>query len=234
VAMSEDGRRKLICSCCGATFRSSPGALTNPLLSVSSTPMASSPAKGAGITKPTIKEQEKKRKTVFRQILDTPFNVPWFEHLVRNSNVKALPRSPNKHRTCRRSLQVITLHFQAHASVLSPLSKHQSQENVPSEKPVPAAEPDFVTIGFNDTTQHLEAEIRKETDRHLRAVFVARGDTSSSQLYAHFPMMAAMLPNLRLVSFAKGAEASLCEALSMTRVGVIGLMVRKLCLCKRY
>jgi hypothetical protein len=117
------------------------------------------------------------------------------------------------------------LHFKAHVSVLSPLSKHPTQRNAPSEKTVPAAEPGFVTIGFNDTTQHLEAEIRKETDRHLRAVFVARGDTSSSQLYAHFPMMAAMLPNLRLVSFAKGAEASLCETLSMKRVGVVGLMV---------
>jgi hypothetical protein len=196
--------------------------------------MASSPAKGAGVTKPTIKEQEKKRKTVFRQILDTPFNVAWFEHLVCNSNVKALPRSPNKHRTRGCSLQVIAPHFQAHASVLSPLSKHQSQENVPSEKTVLAAKLGFVTIGFNDTTQHLEAEIRKETDRHLRAVFVSRGDTSSSQLYAHFPMMAAMLPSLRLVSFAKGAEGSLCEALSMTRVGVIGLMVRKFCLWERY
>jgi RNase P subunit Pop3 len=122
-------------------------------------------------------------------------------------------------------LQAIPLHLLAHASVLSPLSKHQTQKNTPSEKTVAAAEPGFVTIGFNDTTQHLEAEIRKETERHLRAVFVARGDTSLSQLYAHFPMMAAMLPNLRLVSFAKGAEASLCEALSMKRVGVVGLMV---------
>jgi hypothetical protein len=41
--------------------------------------MSASPAKGAAISKPTIKEQEKKRKTVFRQILDTPFNVAWFE-----------------------------------------------------------------------------------------------------------------------------------------------------------
>jgi len=40
-------------------------------------------------------------------------------------------------------------------------------------------------------------------------------------------MMAGMLPNLLLVSFAKGAEARLCEVLSKARIGVIGLMVPK-------
>lgn len=195
--------------------------------------MSASPAKGAGISKPTIKEQEKKRKTVFRQILETPFNVAWFELPFVNFNVKALSGSTNEYRTCRRSLQVIPLHFGAHASVLSPLSKNQSQESPPSKNTVHAPKLGSVTIGFNDTTQHLESEIRKETDRHLRVVFVARGDTSSSQLYAHFPMMAAMLPNLRLVSFAKGAEACLCEALSIKRVGVVGLMVRKSCFYKK-
>jgi hypothetical protein len=41
--------------------------------------MSASPAKGAAISTPTIKEQEKKQKTVFQQILDTPFHVAWFK-----------------------------------------------------------------------------------------------------------------------------------------------------------
>lgn len=37
--------------------------------------------------------------------------------------------------------------------------------------------------------------------------------------------MATMLPHLRLVSLAKGAEARLCEMLGLQRVGVLGIMV---------
>ena len=37
--------------------------------------------------------------------------------------------------------------------------------------------------------------------------------------------MSSMLPHLRLVSLAKGAEARLCETLQLQRVGVIGLFV---------
>ena len=117
--------------------------------------------------------------------------------------------------------------LQAQPSVLSPLSKTRSKESAASLQNASSGSTDFATIGFNETTEHLEAEIRNETKQHLRAVFVARGDTSSSQLYAHLPMMAAMLPNLRLVSFARGAEARLCQALSKARIGVIGLMVSR-------
>jgi len=117
--------------------------------------------------------------------------------------------------------------LRAQLSVVSPLSEARRKESATSEQNTSSGGIDFVTIGFNETTQHLEAEIRNETKQHLKAVFVARGDTFSSQLYAHFPMMAAVLPNLRLVSFAKGAEARLCEALSKARIGVIGLMVPK-------
>lgn len=59
----------------------------------------------------------------------------------------------------------------------------------------------------------------------MKVVFVARGDTSSTMLYSHFPIMASMLPDVRLVSLTKGAEARLCETLKLKRVGVIGLMV---------
>jgi hypothetical protein len=59
----------------------------------------------------------------------------------------------------------------------------------------------------------------------MRVVFVARGETSSTHLYTHFPLMSSMLPHLRLVSLAKGAEARLCETLQLQRVGVIGLFV---------
>lgn len=82
-----------------------------------------------------------------------------------------------------------------------------------------------LTIGFNPTTLHLESEIQNSATKRMRAVFVARGDTSSTMLYSHFPIMASMLPHVRLVSLTKGAEARLCETLKLKRVGVIGLMV---------
>lgn len=82
-----------------------------------------------------------------------------------------------------------------------------------------------MTIGFNPTTEHLESEIQKKANKRMRVVFVNRGNTSSTHLYAHFPLMASMLPHLRLVSFVKGAEERLCETLQLKRVGVLGLIV---------
>jgi ribonuclease P/MRP protein subunit POP3 len=81
-----------------------------------------------------------------------------------------------------------------------------------------------LTLGFNATTAHLESEIQEKAVQRMRVVFVARGDTSSAHLYAHFPLLSSMLSHVRLVSLAKGAEARLCETLQMRRVGVVGLL----------
>jgi hypothetical protein len=131
-------------------------------------------------------------------------------------------------------------------SLLSPLASHRPQQAgsnprkrkrrktaaSPVQHPLFANPPPLVssmTVGFNPTTEHLESEIQNTTTRRMRAVFVARGDTSSTMLYSHLPMMASMLPHMRLVSLTKGAEARLCETLRLKRVGVIGLLVR----CRR-
>jgi hypothetical protein len=83
----------------------------------------------------------------------------------------------------------------------------------------------YMTIGFNPTTEHLEAEIRNKHENRMKVVFVARGDTTSTHLYAHFPLMASILPHLILVSLGKGVESRLCNALELKKVGVLGLMV---------
>jgi hypothetical protein len=59
----------------------------------------------------------------------------------------------------------------------------------------------------------------------MKAVFVSRGDTQSPYLYAHFPIMVAMLSDVMLVSLSKGAESRLCQVLGLRRVGVVGVMV---------
>jgi RNase P subunit Pop3 len=129
-------------------------------------------------------------------------------------------------------------------SLLEPLASHRLQHNTNTPRkrkrrkmnpstdnhPLFLDPPPLVssmTIGFNPTTEHLESEINGSS-RRMRVVFVARGDTSSTHLYAHFPLMVSMLPNIRLVSLAKGAERRLCETLELKRVGVIGLMVTSL------
>jgi RNase P subunit Pop3 len=130
-------------------------------------------------------------------------------------------------------------------SLLAPLASHRTHQppnplrkrkrrkpNTPMEHhPLFVNPPPLIsdmTIGFNPTTEHLESEIQNAANKQMRAVFVARGDTSSTHLYAHFPLMASMLPHVRLVSMAKGAEQRLCEALQLKRVGVIGLLVLSL------
>jgi len=96
---------------------------------------------------------------------------------------------------------------------------------LPQQTPEPHPISNSVTLGFNQTVERLESEIRGKEITSMAAVFVARGDTTSTQLYAQFPLMAGMLPQLRLVSLAKGAEERLCQTLSLRRVGVIGILV---------
>src|SRR5271156_5861970 len=131
---------------------------------------------------------------------------------------------------------------EAYISLIAPLAAHGSHPPTESRKrkrsklkpssiglPRQAKEPtplsSSVTIGFNPTVEHLESEIRGKETTPMAAVFVARGDTTSTQLYAQFPLMAGMLPQLRLVSLAKGAEERLCQTLKLKRVGVIGILV---------
>ena len=202
--------------------------------------MTSSPVKQPPST---VKAQEKKRNAVFKQILESPFNITWYP-----STPFSLPALTSGNPSISEQAMTSSTSYagpfpqclQSNISILSPLSSHrpQSTPTNPRKRKRPNSEVQhplfvdppplvtFLTIGFNPTTQHLESEIRHEhTTTHMRVVFVARGDTNSSQLYAHFPMMASMLPNLRLVSLAKGAEVRLCEALGLQRVGVLGVMV---------
>jgi len=125
--------------------------------------------------------------------------------------------------------------------LLEPLKIHRPQSQNGSRKRKRASSSDgsqqplfidppplasYLTIGFNSTTEHLEQELKQDTSqKHMRVILVARGDTNFSHLYAHFPLMVSMLPHIRLVSFPKGAEALLCGALKLKRVGVIGIMV---------
>jgi len=161
-----------------------------------------------------LKSDEKKRRVVFRQLLDSPFNLIW----------KSVDQ-----KTSDDILDVL-------CSLLAPLAAHRPQktaENIRKRKKTssehslivdPPSSVSSMTLGFNATTEHLESEIRKTSTRTMRAVFIARGDTSSTHLYAHFPLMSSMLPNVRLVSLAKGAETRLRETLKLRRVGVIGVL----------
>jgi hypothetical protein len=201
--------------------------------------MAASPSKQAT----TIKSEEKKRRTVFRQLLETPFSLTWYLSLysLGTNERKYLDQNTNDdilNTLCRYSN--ILQNF--YVSLLAPLASYRPQHTINISRkrkrrksarsldqhplfvnPPPLVS--FITIGFNPTTQHLESEVQNTISRHMRAIFVARGDTSSNHLHAHFPLLASMLPNVRLVSLAKGAEARLCETLQLKRVTVIGILV---------
>ena len=122
-------------------------------------------------------------------------------------------------------------------SLLAPLASHRTthasrkrkrgnQDSSTSLFVDPPSLVSSMTVGFNPTTEHLESEIQNTSNARMKVVFVCRGDTTSTHLYAHFPLIASVLPHLRLVSLAKGAESRLSETLQLKRVGVIGLMVR--------
>jgi len=117
-----------------------------------------------------------------------------------------------------------------------------------SSKPVPPSLAELqthLTVGFNTTTRYLEALARcsapnKAADQNpgsasldlkpLAAVFVPRSDQAPI-LYSHLPLFvktaslaSPSLPATRLVMLPKGAEKRLAAALSISRVGLIGVL----------
>ncbi|MCJ1467098.1 hypothetical protein MMC07_005720 [Pseudocyphellaria aurata] len=125
-----------------------------------------------------------------------------------------------------------------------------------SKLPMQSAAPevlDFVTVGFNTTTHHLERLAQTCTGntatsagpvvthgdqvnsdrmihKHLIAIFVPRAEQPKI-LHSHLPVLIKtaslgspdLLP-IRLVPLASGAEAQLSKALGIPRVGIVGLM----------
>ncbi|MCJ1270671.1 RNase P and RNase MRP subunit [Lobaria immixta] len=90
---------------------------------------------------------------------------------------------------------------------------------------------EFMTVGFNTTTRHLEDLAQKCTGKKpLVAIFVPHAEQPKI-LHSHLPVLikaaslgSPSLPPIRLVPLASGAEARLIKALGIPRVGLIGLM----------
>lgn len=94
---------------------------------------------------------------------------------------------------------------------------------------------EYVTVGFNSTTRHLEtlAKGGYETQKlaKMAAVFVPLKDAKASMIRSHLPLLCktaskarGTLQETRLLSLPKGAEARLATALGIHRVGTIGVM----------
>ncbi|ODQ66844.1 hypothetical protein NADFUDRAFT_46196 [Nadsonia fulvescens var. elongata DSM 6958] len=197
----------------------------------------------------SIKGDEIKRRSVFKQILDTPFNqICWPEiDEVLGSNI----------------LELLI-------NMLEPLSQYKKLEE---EKIVPLPEePEivpFITLGFNLTNEALEKQaaavlrlnkkwtggkrdirIWKETtglqsaDNPLSVIFVARNDIKPALLVTHFPVLCSsasftnsnknnnqpideerskMAPRVKLICLNKGSMSKLSKASGIKNLGIIGL-----------
>ncbi len=178
----------------------------------------------------SMKEQEQKRRQVFKPVLDSPFiQVSW--PFIQQDDLKTI-------------LELLL-------SILEPLGKyHEVLKQGCFPKPEAPEILDFVTLGFNSSTSSLEKQARKnyqifkdpiiakskpitENDSNIRVLFVCKSDIQPALLTSHFPILCFTASRsqdkrqcskpVKLVQLPKGTMQKLSTATGQTNCGIISL-----------
>ncbi|KAG0034149.1 hypothetical protein BGZ81_006021 [Podila clonocystis] len=190
-----------------------------------------------------IRAEAKKSKVVFKNVLDTPFNVTWPE--VSNDN-NAIVLDV----LCELLKPIKSYHYTHSAEInnekksMKKEAKEKSKKTAQEEaKPKPAlastktpslaSKPTttetpailaHAVIGINSVTKELEKSIQNIKDHPPpSAIYVCKGDLSPAHLYSHIGTMVAMLPGTLLFPLTRGSEKMLAEALGMQAVGAVAI-----------
>ncbi|KAG0361252.1 hypothetical protein BG005_008803 [Podila minutissima] len=189
-----------------------------------------------------IRAEAKKSKVVFKNVLDTPFNVPWPE-VSNDSNAivldvlcELLKPIKNYHHTHSAEINKEKKSRKKEAKeknkktaqegakpnpVLATASTPPSSKSTTTETPLILA---HTVIGINSVTKELEKSIQNIKDHPPpSAIYVCKGDLSPSHLYSHIGIMVAMLPGTLLFPLTRGSEKKLAEALGMQAVGAVAI-----------
>ncbi|EGV63066.1 hypothetical protein CANTEDRAFT_114377 [Yamadazyma tenuis ATCC 10573] len=166
---------------------------------------------GKKVTKPTgnsLKEREKRKKQVFKPVLDNPFTQiqwPFIEPELGSHVVE--------------SLEVL----------LTPVGQYH--KNITAKgAPMPKFLDGF-TFGFNPTTEALERQANTkhpDADKQIRYVFVCRYDIIPSILTQHFPVLTyTALRNshhtIKLIQLPKGAIDRLSQASGINDLSILSV-----------
>ncbi|KAF9333788.1 hypothetical protein BG006_003154 [Podila minutissima] len=189
-----------------------------------------------------IRAEAKKSKVVFKNVLDTPFNVPWPE-VSNDSNAivldvlcELLKPIKNYHHTHSAEIKKEKKSRKKEAKeknkktaqegakpnpVLATISTPLSSKSTTTETPLILA---HAVIGINSVTKELEKSIQNIKDHPPpSAIYVCKDDLSPAHLYSHIGTMVAMLPGTLLFPLTRGSEKKLAEALGMQAVGAVAI-----------
>ncbi|KAF8979568.1 hypothetical protein BGZ46_005276 [Entomortierella lignicola] len=188
-----------------------------------------------------IRSEAKKTRVVFKNVLDTPFNIPWPEVTSENNAIvletlcdllKPIKGYHNNH-TNKDSTKILKTKKTKKPTKDDSLPKsnpalattnHDTTDTTSiSNTPAPAIL-NSVIIGINAVTKSLERSIQNLASHSPpSAVFLCKGDLAPSHLYSHLGPMIAMLPGVKLFPLLRGSEKSLSESLGMQAVGALAI-----------
>ncbi|GBB95066.1 hypothetical protein RclHR1_02470010 [Rhizophagus clarus] len=185
----------------------------------------------------TIRTQEQKRKTVFKAVLDSPFNINWPEVSIKDQNeildalceTLLIMKKPSK----KRNKKIKVLEVESNDDEFNKNDTSSNKlEDISSIR-------SNICFGINEVTKHLE----RMTSPHplisaipnyqsnsskkyqlLEMVFVCKADLLP-QLYSHFPTLCSIAGDVLLVPLPFGASKRISDAVNFKRVSCIGVKI---------
>ncbi|PKY37959.1 hypothetical protein RhiirA4_391271 [Rhizophagus irregularis] len=193
----------------------------------------------------SIRTQEQKRKTVFKAVLDSPFNIGWPEVSIKDQNeildalceTLSIIKKPSK----KRNKKIKTLDK---AIKVESNDDEFSKDDISSNKleNISSIRSSNICFGINEVTKHLE----RMTNPHshslisvnpnyqlsnslmnyhlLEMVFVCKADLLP-QLYSHFPTICNIAGDVLLVPLPSGASKRISDVVNFKRVSCIGVKI---------
>ncbi|KAF8935230.1 hypothetical protein EDD21DRAFT_442689 [Dissophora ornata] len=208
---------------------------------------------GAATYSGGMRAEAKKTKVVFKNVLDTPFNIPWPEvtsehneivldvlcdlmkpireyHNTRSNKDSAQPTKAKKIKKASKQEANSEAKSKPDPALASADYDPSSSSTAITESTQTLPPPSILqstVIGINAVTKTLERSIQNLTTHPApSAVFLCMGDLAPSHLYTHLGPMIAMLPGTVVFPFLRGSERKLSEALGMQAVGALAIKAK--------
>ncbi|KAF9998290.1 hypothetical protein BGZ80_003948 [Entomortierella chlamydospora] len=193
-----------------------------------------------------MRTEAKKTRVVFKNILDTPFNIPWPEVTSENNAIvldvlcdmlkpireyhNARPKKDSLTTPkVKKTKKTLADDSQSKPNPALATTNHDSISPESNSQPTSISTPppailNSIIIGINSVTKSLERSIQDLASYPPpSAVFLCKGDLAPSHLYSHLGPMVAMLPGVKLFPFLRASEKRLSEALGMQAVGALAI-----------
>ncbi|KAF9356300.1 hypothetical protein BGX26_005448 [Mortierella sp. AD094] len=193
-----------------------------------------------------MRTEAKKTRVVFKNVLDTPFNIPWPEVTSENNAIvldvlcdllKPIREYHNAHpkkdslttSKVKKTKKALADDSQSKPNPALATTNHDSTATESNSQPTSVSTPppailSSIIIGINAVTKSLERSIQNLASHPPpSAVFLCKGDLAPSHLYSHLGPMIAMLPGVKLFPLLRGSEKKLSEALGMQAVGALAI-----------